>query len=823
MRNHSLLSLETLIRIALTSMALSLAWAALCSPATAAPKKTTRIGVIVDGKSEYYQRLGESFQREAVALTSNEFDVQVNPENVIECDFTKKCVDDAIRRLLNDPQVDIIVAHGFIASNELAHRKTLKKPALAPFLIDPRAQGLDPERVPRNLAYILWPTNIGRGIKELSSLVSFKKAALLVEKETWAALPPELSPHIVASGAALGKDLQVIPISNQAKEALAALPQDIDAVYVGPLLSMPEEELKALAKGLEAKKLPSFAWRGEDAVRQGFLAGISSDDDFKKLARRFALALQSLLLGERPNTIHPRSTRSERLYLNGTTAAAIGISPNIQTLLAVQVINPISYAKPQLEESQQLSLKAAVAIALQSNLNLSAAAQGVLAAGEAARKARSPLLPQAKLEAGIRQIDRDRVAPASPQTLANWTASGSQLLYSERAWGTFQSAKHNSRAQQEAREGVRLNTVEDVTVAFLSLLQAQTLRQVQESDLKLSRENLEMARIRYQVGQAGREEVFRWESRIAQSRNELLKAVAREGNSRVQLNVIMNRPATLAVQPEDITLETPGLLSSDPRFRGYLSSPRHFIILQEFMVTVGLSNSPEVRRLESEMAGLKRTADAERRSYFIPDVGISGFVNHRFYQGGAEFVFPGQTIDDFDWQAGVQASLPFFEGGLKDATIDQNMAQYGQLSLQKQSTARQVEQNVRVSLNEAGASYAAITITREAKAASEGNLKIVQDQYQRGRATIIQLLDAQNQAIIAENEAANAVFKFLTDLMRVERASGRFGFLSEPQEVESLYRQLGQLAARRNVGPVPLVEAPDVKPLESLDDSLKAP
>ncbi len=64
------------------------------------------------------------------------------------------------------------------------------------------------------------------------------------------------------------------------------------------------------------------------------------------------------------------------------------------------------------------------------------------------------------------------------------------------------------------------------------------------------------------------------------------------------------------------------------------------------------------------------------------------------------------------------------------------------------------------------------------------------DTYRRGAASIIDLLDAQNQALVADEEAANAVYDFLIDLMRVQRAVSRFDFFGSPVETTRFFDRL---------------------------------
>jgi outer membrane protein TolC len=78
-------------------------------------------------------------------------------------------------------------------------------------------------------------------------------------------------------------------------------------------------------------------------------------------------------------------------------------------------------------------------------------------------------------------------------------------------------------------------------------------------------------------------------------------------------------------------------------------------------------------------------------------------------------------------------------------------------------------------------SYAQISLAREAANASRQNLELVQETYSQGVAGILDLLDAQNAAVLAGFAAATAEYDFLIDMTNVGRAVSRFDFLA-PQD-----------------------------------------
>ena len=64
------------------------------------------------------------------------------------------------------------------------------------------------------------------------------------------------------------------------------------------------------------------------------------------------------------------------------------------------------------------------------------------------------------------------------------------------------------------------------------------------------------------------------------------------------------------------------------------------------------------------------------------------------------------------------------------------------------------------------------------------------DSYSRGVVSILDLLDAQNAALVSDQASANAVYDFLVVLMEGERAIGKFTFFQLDVEVDDLLDRL---------------------------------
>lgn len=768
-------------------------------------KKTFTVGVVVDGPSQRLEQVLQLFVKEIQSITRLEFDVRFPPEKKLVKDYQVVSIDQALDQLLADKEVNLVLAHGVVASALAAKREQFPKPCIAPFVIRTAegaesAKGTSKQR--ENLSEVIWSIGFDRDLRAFNELGHFKRLAW-VYPESVAQAVPELLPVLKQASTKAGVELLPIPAGTSSKEVLKRIPSDVDGVYVGPNPQLDTPDIKALAQGLIERRLPSYSWLGRSEVELGLLAGISSEEDLERLARRIALNVQSIILGEKPNTLVTAFKRSEQLVINMKTARSIGLWPNFSVLTDAVLLGDHKESV-----QRRLSLETAIQEALKSNLDLRAMKQKVAVGREEIRKARANLLPQLTLSASAYMIDKDRAGLGNAERTAEWGGSLRQAIINEPAWANLSIQKSLSKSLVHEERELRLEITHQTALAYLNLLSAQTIERIQRENLALSRDNLALARVRHQVGTAGPGEVLRWDAQIAAARSDLIAAVARRNQAEILVNRLLNRPLEEPFVTREATLEDPALVSSDDRFRTFLENPLRFKILREFLVEEGIKLAPELKRLDAITEANRRRASTAKRSLYIPRVGLSANITHQFYRGGAGSQpfnpppgFPPIDIpnpDSVNWFVGVSAELPLYEGGARYSEIAQSDHEYTELQLQKQAVEELIAQRLRSSLHQVGADFAAIRLSGDAAKAAQENLKLVTDAYSRGTASIVQLLDAQNQALVAQFSAANSVYRFLATLMDVERGVGSFNLFSSSQKRTKILTRLEQYERRRS-------------------------
>ena len=116
-----------------------------------------------------------------------------------------------------------------------------------------------------------------------------------------------------------------------------------------------------------------------------------------------------------------------------------------------------------------------------------------------------------------------------------------------------------------------------------------------------------------------------------------------------------------------------------------------------------------------------------------------------------------------------------------------------------QALAELIEQRVRTALHRTRSAYTAIRLSRQASDAAESNFVVVRDAYSRGTVSILDLLDAQNAALVADLRAATAVYEFVRALMEVERAAARFDFFLTPQDQSDWFTRVDRYFTEHGV------------------------
>ena len=785
------------------------AWTTLAASAAAsAQEPVVRIGVVIDGPWERNVEIERIIQRELTELMQGEFEFRFPDEARIVGDWSVDTVETSLARLLGDPEVDVVLAMGVIASDRAARLRDIPKPLIAPFIVDAAIQGTPREgrgSGVRNLSYLSSSITLRRDLEVFRQLRPFERLVLLhgpARNEI-----PGVRSRLEEVVSEFDIELNLVEIRGRADEALSRIPEDAEAVYVNALLQLLDGELEKLAEGLVARRLPSFSRLGRSEVERGLLMSLT-EDVFDRRARRVALNVQRALLGEDPATFGVDFVMREELVINMATARRINVFPSF----ALETVAELIQEEPK-DRGRRLNLLQVAEEAVLLNRDLAAFDRRVAAGAQNIPIAKSSLLPQLSLGVAGQAIDADRAsATGIAQYLLAPSLTLTQLIYSDPAWANKTIQEDLQEALERDRDGLRLDIVQAATTTYLDVMRTLTSERIQKDNLALTRSNLELSKVRESIGASGRAEVYRWEAQLAADQAGVIRAATNRNLAEIALNRLLHRPFEEPFAPEEVGVDDPIFMYVRAQFYPYISSRQYFRDTRNALTAIALEESPELMALDAAIRAERRGATAADRAFYIPDVFFQANIEQQFRAGAGGLgafqalseLFPDVDLtapNNTNWSLGVDFSLPLFTSGQRPAIRRQSIEGLSQLRFQREALRERIEQRVRSALHDTGASYAGIELARDSAEASERNLDLVTDAYSQGAVSIIDLLDAQNAAVRTREAAANAVYDFLIDLLEVERALGKFYFLASPVEIEVLFERVDRFFLDRGKMP----------------------
>jgi outer membrane protein TolC len=310
----------------------------------------------------------------------------------------------------------------------------------------------------------------------------------------------------------------------------------------------------------------------------------------------------------------------------------------------------------------------------------------------------------------------------------------------------IKDAKLNAQSAGANGERTRQELIFSVVKAFTDELLAQENEGVAEAAVKSAQSDLERAQARQEEGQAVPSDLLSAQVQLAQAQEDLLQARNAVDLAHAALNVAMGLPedaaTTLASGLKEFTCEAGEL------------AERQQIALQE---------RPDVR---AAGLGVERASNGSHmaRAEFLPKVNAFG----SWEEDNQTFATRGGN----NWTAGVALNFNIFDGGANRARLA--AAHYRQN--QAQAEAAQMTAAVKLQVREAYLNLTTaqqrVGVSRQAQSEAEESLRIIQNRYEAGLATITDLLQVETAHTGARKNYLNALFDYRLSYAALELATG---------------------------------------------------
>jgi outer membrane protein len=424
--------------------------------------------------------------------------------------------------------------------------------------------------------------------------------------------------------------------------------------------------------------------------------------------------------------------------------------------------------------TEEYSLQQAVDIALKNNPSIQVSQEKITAAQGQMETVRGNLVPQLSASGSMVRLNSligtktyllpvmnssyaptgDIVPMASiSQDKIGSTYSGkltaSWPIYTGgKIWQGFQISRLNLRAASESYDSARAAVIFTAKQAYYDMLLAQSALAVTREAVSSIEKHVERVRALYQNGMVSRYDLLRAEVQLSNLQPQLIRMQNAGDLARQSFNMALNRklesPVTLTDSMEYFPVE----------------------IDSASLVAKALDLRPEYRSLALRQKMVERARLISYSSY-QPTVAL--FTDYS-YSKGAGF----SSSDDWNknWDLGVSASWPLFDGGAGLGRIKEARANARQMGLIKQQAEDWIRLEVSAGYLTLKASEKTIFSQQLSVGQAQEALKIAKARYESGQATNLDVLDAQLALTQAQTNRIQAVHDYLLSLAKLEKAVG---------------------------------------------------
>ena len=412
-------------------------------------------------------------------------------------------------------------------------------------------------------------------------------------------------------------------------------------------------------------------------------------------------------------------------------------------------------AAPAAAQMRILSADEAVRIALERNPGARQAAEEVRAAAGGATAARSAVLPQLSLGANYNNTIRESIGYSSSGVRIGtefWSgrATLDQTLISFPTWASIRAADSGKDAALAGNQAARADIALDAYRQYYALVKAYKYKLVTSLSVKLRQDQLARTQALFDLGSVARGDVLKQQVTVSQAQQEDIAAGK---------NIIVQRALLAAV----LGLDVGTTVDIDTTLTATAIAVDSAAVFRD-----ALRQRPELAEYRARLAAARANLGGAQGGRY-PSLG--GNVSYSFQTAG--FPDDWQTIDEnARWSASLSLNVPVFDGlfskgRIREAAARQLQAEY---ALQQQELAVVVE--VEQALQAASQAQEQISVARAGFDAAQEDLKLTQEKYNVGSATVIELVDSQVSATSAAVDLINALADAHIAEMQLKRARG---------------------------------------------------
>lgn len=762
-----------------------------------AQKQNYNIGILMDNHTEEVAPLLNHLKTQIKAVVGEDAIINFPAQSTLINNYNLQKATDNYNTLLNN-NTDIILAFGVVNNKVINTKSAHKKPTILFGAVNQDLNSIDLAKQTsgiNNFTYLVDSQSFKTDLTKLKTLTNFKTVGVIIEDVFTSILPIQDTFNKISKE--LNVNYKIIPYktTNDITQNL----DSIDAVYLAGGFFLNQDEIKQLAAVFIDKKLPSFTNSGIEDVKNGMFATLQGEDNLEQFSRRISLIIESYIGGTPLSEMPVFIEYNPRLTINYNTAEATGV-PIKHSLIATTDF--VGEFKNSLSE-KQYNLLEVINTALDKNLSLQSAQKDVDISQQNIKTAKSNYLPSLTAAASGTYTDPNLAEISGGQnpefqTTGNITLQ--QTVFSEAANANISIQKSLQKAQQENFNTDQLNTIFNASNAYFNTLILKANAQIQLQNLNLTKRNLQIAKQNFEAGEAGKSDLLRFRSQMAQNTQSMIVTGNQLEQSFIALNQLLNNPIATEIDIENVELDQ-GIFKqyNYNQLAKLLDDPSLREPFIEFLVEEAKNNAPELKALGFNLDATERNIKLNGTGRFLPTVAIQGQYNNIFSRSGVGSTAPpGTSFLDTNYNVGLNVSIPILNRNQNNINRQIAVIQKDQLNINKENIELSIAANIRNSVLNLINEVSNIELSKVSEATAKEALELTQTSYSNGAVTIIQLIDAQNNYLSAQLSRTNAIYNYLISALQLERNLGYYFLLSTPTENEQFTQRFLEFTNNRN-------------------------
>mgnify|MGYP002522262459 CR=1 FL=1 len=428
----------------------------------------------------------------------------------------------------------------------------------------------------------------------------------------------------------------------------------------------------------------------------------------------------------------------------------------IFNILAITAFSTISlYAQAQ---GLRLTLDQALEIALSENNTVKIADMTVEKTGYAKKGSYASLYPNVNISSSYQRTLQKQVMvmDMGGQTMEikvgrdnniSASATASMPLVNASLWESLKLSGMDVEMAVEQARSSKISMVKQVKQAFYAVLMAQESYNVMSQVYENAQKNYEKTMQRFNVGKA---------SEVERLRAQVTMMNAEPSVSSAENAVLLATWQLKAIMGIDLGTEVEVV----GELKDYTEN-----LLTPYILEDDLSKNSSLMQLDIQDRMLESTLKMQKKQY-IPTLAAS--INYNYSAMGDDQLswFPSST-------AALSLSIPVFDGLQKHYTIKQTKVTRNMLALQREDT----ERSLRVAIRNFNDQMALCVKNYEAANATvsvaQKSYDISQKMYEVGKATMVELNDAQVSLMQAQLTQAQAIYNFMVTKASLDELIGK--------------------------------------------------